>query len=53
MEPKIFRTHDGTEIEITQDMLDDFNVLSHVYGISIRNIIGQFLDAVTAPNIET
>jgi hypothetical protein len=53
MEPEIFRTSDGTEVEITQDMFEDFNVLSHVYGISIKDIIGQFLDAITDSNIET
>lgn len=53
MEPKIFRASDGNEIEITQDMFKDFYVLSHAYGMSVRDIIRHFLDAISDPNIET
>lgn len=49
MGPRLLRTPDSIEIEITQDMFEDFYVLSTVYGIPVKGIIRHFLDDTIEP----
>lgn len=44
MEIGRLRTADGNEIEITQNMLEDFIVLSDIYNVSIRDLIRNVFD---------
>jgi len=49
MNPRLLKTPDGIEIEITQDMFEDFYVLSTFYGIPVKGIIKHFLDDIIEP----
>lgn len=44
MEIRLLITSNGDVIEVTQDMLDDFLVLSVIYGVSIKNLMKQMFD---------
>jgi hypothetical protein len=39
------KTVEGDLIKITQDMLEDFHVVSRAYGVSIRDLISNIFDA--------
>lgn len=38
------KTTDGDEIKITQDMLEDFYVISSTYNVSVRDLISNVFD---------
>jgi hypothetical protein len=37
-------TSNGNEIEVTQDMLEDFLVLSDIYSVSLKDLIRHIFD---------
>jgi hypothetical protein len=41
----LLKTTDGDVIKVTQDMLEDFHVLSRTYSVSIRKLISDIFDA--------
>lgn len=49
---RVLRTADGAEIEITQEMFEDFYVLASVYKIPVKDIINHILDDSMGPDLE-
>jgi hypothetical protein len=52
VESRFLRTSDGADIEITQEMFEDFYVLASVYRISVKDILNHILDDVIGPDLE-
>lgn len=44
------KTSDGVEIQITQDMLEDFYVISRLYNVSVRDFIQNVFDGELEEN---
>lgn len=46
----LLKTSDGSEITLTQDMLEDFHILSSVYKVPVKDLVEQIFDAKLEPN---
>ena len=48
---KIFSTSDGSEIEVTEEILEDLYIVSKLYNVSVRDLVRDVFSAELEGNL--
>jgi hypothetical protein len=51
MEVGLLRTSDGSEIRVTEDMLEDFYIVSKAYNVTVKELVENIFGVELETNI--